>query len=138
MHVVSQSIYYLFTYLLTCLLTYPGSSGTDNAYSSGDYGLYENFEKLLIEKCAGCLPFGIRVCGLLKSASSNPSESVLRNVMYNTNTQQRNDRLRMLSENIEYVTGMLLHLTHLRTCLLFPCNFSSRNRNTSTYVVFKK
>ena len=96
-----------YTYMFT---PYSGSSSADNAYSSGDYGLYENFEKLLIEKCAGCLPFGIRVCGLLKSASSNPSESVLRNVMYNTNAQQRNDRLRILSENVEYVTGTLYHL----------------------------
>ena len=99
------------SYLLNhSLITHIGSSSADNAYSNSDYGLYENFEKLLIEKCAGCLPFGIRVCGLLKSASSNPSESVLRNVMYSTNTQQRSDRLRVLSENIEYVTGMLHHL----------------------------
>ena len=31
-----------------------------------DYGLYDHFERILIEKCAGCLTFGMRVCGLLK------------------------------------------------------------------------
>lgn len=31
-----------------------------------DFGLYEHFERILIDKCAGCLTFGMRVCGLLK------------------------------------------------------------------------
>lgn len=31
-----------------------------------NFGLYEHFERILIDKCAGCLTFGMRVCGLLK------------------------------------------------------------------------
>ena len=31
-----------------------------------DIGLYEHFERILIDKCAGCLTFGMRVCSLLK------------------------------------------------------------------------
>ena len=34
--------------------------------SKDEFGLYEHFERILIEKCAGCLTFGMRVCGLLK------------------------------------------------------------------------
>ena len=34
--------------------------------STDEYGLFEHFERILVEKCAGCLTFGMRVCGLLK------------------------------------------------------------------------
>jgi hypothetical protein len=34
--------------------------------ASDENGVYDNFERILIEKCSGCLTFGIRVCGLLK------------------------------------------------------------------------
>ena len=36
--------------------------------SSGSEGdnLFQTFERLLVDKCADCLPFGMRVCGLLK------------------------------------------------------------------------
>ena len=30
------------------------------------YGLYDHFEQVILDKCAKCLPFGLRVCGLLK------------------------------------------------------------------------
>jgi hypothetical protein len=34
--------------------------------TTDDVGLFDHFERILIEKCSGCLTFGIRVCGLLK------------------------------------------------------------------------
>ena len=40
-----------------------------------DIGLYEHFERILIDKCAGCLTFGMRVCSLLKV--HNPMKSCL-------------------------------------------------------------
>ena len=38
----------------------------DTSRIRDDYAIYDYFEKLLVEKCADCLTFGIRVCGLLK------------------------------------------------------------------------
>ena len=31
-----------------------------------EYGIYPHFERVLLDKCARCLPFGIRVCNILK------------------------------------------------------------------------
>ena len=39
----------------------------DRDLNIGDeYGLYQHFERILLDKCARCMPFGIRVCNLLK------------------------------------------------------------------------
>ena len=78
-------------------------SNTNN--QDPNYGLYEHFERILIDKCAGCLPFGLRVCNLLKAAKQGTSEGVLRNVIYNAQTQQRTERLRQLQEHAEYITS---------------------------------
>ena len=37
----------------------------DKEYET-DYGLYDHLENILAQKCASCLPFGLRVCGFLK------------------------------------------------------------------------
>jgi len=42
-----------------------------------EYGLYQQFERILLDKCARCFPFGIRVCNLLKAASLGPSEGTI-------------------------------------------------------------
>eukprot|EP01041_Mallomonas_annulata_P012156 gene12156-25509_t len=70
-----------------------------------DYGLYNQFEQVLIEKCANCLPFGLRVCGLLKAASSGPSENLFSHVLSNNNGNAREDRLRRLQEHVESATA---------------------------------
>ena len=31
-----------------------------------EYGIFDHFERILLEKCAKCLTFGMRVSGLLK------------------------------------------------------------------------
>ena len=67
------------------------------------------FEKVFLDKCATCFPFGIRVCNLLKSASYKPSEGILSNVFDSAkaNTRlhaEKEERLRNLVQTAERFT----------------------------------
>lgn len=59
--------------------------------STDEYGLFEHFERILIEKCAGCLTFGMRVCGLLKVHRIKLSLRIDRNEAYNSYNRTRNE-----------------------------------------------
>lgn len=87
--------------------------------------LYEQFERLFIEKCAGCLPFGLRACALLRASStsttaaSSGADGIFKIVLAgggSSNQQQQQqqqlklDRLRQLQQHIETVTAQGLHL----------------------------
>jgi hypothetical protein len=96
--------------------------------SRDEYGIYGQFERLLVEKCAGCLTFGMRVCGLLRAASTGPSEGLFKNVLANNAGQvAREERLRNLQEHCEAATlhGRNLpdRMNHLRATYYRDVNF---------------
>ena len=39
---------------------------TDREVGYDEFGLFQQFERVLLSKCANCLTFGMRVCFLLK------------------------------------------------------------------------
>lgn len=42
----------------------------DQSTGGGDeFGIYQNLERVLMDKCAKCFPFGVRVCNLLTAAA---------------------------------------------------------------------
>ena len=78
-----------------------------------DPSLYEQFERIVIDKCSGCLPFGMRVCNLLKAtklSSSSSSSDLLRHVLNNPQTSYRDERIRIFQEHAEYVTSQGVNL----------------------------
>jgi hypothetical protein len=93
-----------------------------------EYGLYEHFERILIQKCAGCLTFGMRVCGLLKAASASPVEGLFRNI-YSTSTATlaKDERLRNLQDQCESATSqghnLPYRVSQLRASYLRDQNF---------------
>lgn len=93
-----------------------------------EYGLYEHFERILVQKCAGCLTFGMRVCGLLKAASASPVEGLFRNI-YSTNTATlaKDERLRNLQDQCESATSqghnLPYRVSQLRASYLRDQNF---------------
>lgn len=93
-----------------------------------EYGVYDQFERILVEKCAGCLTFGMRVCGLLKAASPGPSEGLFKNVLANNAGQvAREERLRNLHEHCEAATlhgnNLPDRMNHLRSTYFRDVNF---------------
>ena len=105
-----------------------------------EYGVYAQFHKLLVEKCAGCLPFGLRVCSLLKSAAQGPPttggvfQAVLGGIgprgsagLPAVSPGGREDRLRYLHQQAEEATshGMRLpqHAGYLRAKYYHDLNF---------------
>lgn len=101
-----------------------------DASPNDEYGIHSHFGKLLMEKCAGCLPFGLRVCSLLKSAqysdlssstgagdntaagllSGGLFKSVLGPAPPSQEAQQRAHRLRYLIQGAEEATSHGLRL----------------------------
>lgn len=87
--------------------------------ANDEYGVYAHFHKLLVEKCAGCLPFGLRVCSLLKSAAQGPPstggffQSILGSSRPATGSAVpgRDDRLRYLHQQAEEATSHGMGLT---------------------------
>ena len=93
-----------------------------------DYGIYDQFERILVAKCAGCMTFGMRVCGLLKAASPPPSEGLFKNVLVNNAAQiARDERLRNLHEHCEAATlhgdNLPDRMNHLRSTYFRDVNF---------------
>lgn len=86
----------------------------DRDSSLNDYGLYDQFEQILVERCAKSFPFGLRLSGYLKATSSGSSESLFTQVLSssNTNNQQREERLRILQEHAEAATANGYQLPH--------------------------
>jgi len=97
-----------------------------------EFGVYTHFHKLLVEKCAGCLPFGLRVCSLLKSAAQgSPStggifKAVLGSAAPNDATA-RESRLHYLHQQAEEATshglGLPQHAGYLRAKYFTDLNF---------------
>ena len=50
--------------------------------SEDAYGLYDHFEEVLLDKCAKCLPFGLRVYGLLKVIRQKNKKYVIHDYSY--------------------------------------------------------
>lgn len=100
-----------------------------DASPNDEYGIYSHFGKILMEKCAGCLPFGLRVCSLLKSAQQSDMvaqsagsgtdggllsgglfKSVLGSSQPSPEARQRAMRLRYLVQGAEEATSHGLRL----------------------------
>lgn len=99
-----------------------------DASPNDEYGIYSHFGKILMEKCAGCLPFGLRVCSLLKSAqqsdlaaqntgsgtegllSGGLFKSVLGSAQPSPDARQRAMRLHYLVQGAEEATSHGLRL----------------------------
>lgn len=81
-----------------------------NSHTSDD-NLYVQFEKILLDKCAASLPFGIRMCAFLKALTQNPYDSSsgssvggsIRSSPYSN--EYRSDRLRVMQEHFESITS---------------------------------
>lgn len=88
--------------------------------SPDEYAVYTHFHKLLIDKCAGCLPFGLRVCSLLKSAAQGPSSTsatgIFKSVGWGDSTtvhsSAREERLNYLHQKAEEATSHGIQLPH--------------------------
>lgn len=81
------------------------SSGRRSAQLDPD--LFEYFEDILVRKCAGCLTFGTRLCGVLKASQHTPSEGLFKNIVQLQSSQasiaaqRREERLRSFQEKVE-------------------------------------
>jgi len=71
-----------------------------------DPDLFEYFENILERKCAGCLTFGMRLCGVLKASQHTPSEGLFKNVLQSSQAsiiaQRREERMRIFQEKVEH------------------------------------
>lgn len=107
-----------------------------NMINAMDYGVYDHFRNIIIKKCAGCLPFGMRVCALLKALASTPVESLFKQPFAslmgqgNDNSNDamlKEEKLRLLQEQAEDATHHGESLPHriseLRTSYMNDMNF---------------
>ena len=69
--------------------------------STQDPDIFAYLEKILADKCAGCMTFGLRACSIFKAASQGPSEGIFRNVLSGNGNQIREERVRYLSDLME-------------------------------------
>jgi hypothetical protein len=81
-----------------------GSGGRHGAQLDPD--LFEYFEDILVRKCAGCLTFGMRLCGVLKASQHAPSEGLFKSVLLQSSqasisAQRREERMRIFQEKVE-------------------------------------
>eukprot|EP01033_Poteriospumella_lacustris_P016770 gene16770-12000_t len=74
--------------------------------SLNDPAIFDYFERIILGKCAQCLPFGLRVCGVLRGAAAAPAEGLLKGMLANTAQQQRKqEAMRTFHEKVEYFTA---------------------------------
>ncbi len=77
----------------------------DTFAKSMDYQTYGHLRQILLTKCAGCLPFGMRVCALLEAQSEAPSESIFKVFSGGeSNTEAKAERVRYLKQGTEAAT----------------------------------
>lgn len=70
--------------------------------------IFDYFERIILSKCAKCLPFGLRVCGVLRGAAAAPAEGLFKNMLLNSNNllqQRKQETLRTFHERVEYFTA---------------------------------
>ena len=77
----------------------------DSFARSMDYQTYGHLRQILLTKCAGCLPFGMRVCSLLEAQSDTPSESIFKVFGGGeSNSEAKTERIRYLKQGAEAAT----------------------------------
>ena len=89
------------------------------------------YVKILIDKCARCFPFGIRVCNFLKAAPYKLEAGILGNVFDGSQAKQqqyeKEDRLKKLVQDVESKTSQGKNLParykSLRTTYYKDVNF---------------
>lgn len=78
---------------------------------SMDYQTYGHLRQILLTKCAGCLPFGMRVCSLLEAQSDAPSESIFKVFGGGESSSEgKAERVRYLKQGAEAATFYGNHL----------------------------
>ena len=79
----------------------------DNTFAkSMDYQVYGQLRSVLLSKCAGSLPFGMRVCALITAMAEPPSESIFKvfSAADDGGADARAERIRYLQRGAEAAT----------------------------------
>ena len=78
----------------------------NNFAKSMDYQVYGQLRSVLLGKCAGSLPFGMRVCALIAAMAEPPSESIFKvfSAADDGGADARAERIRYLQQGAEAAT----------------------------------
>ena len=105
-HLPEDEIEHFLPQICNMIVDRETSSGTTCRQTAMDPDLFEYFESILERKCAGCLTFGTRLCGVLKASQHTPSEGLFKNVLQsnqaNILAQRREERMRSFQEKVEH------------------------------------
>jgi len=106
-HLPEEEIEHFLPQICNMIVDREASLGGGRQGGALDPDLFEYFEDILVRKCAGCLTFGTRLCGVLKASQHTPSEGLFKNIVLQSSQasiaaqRRREDRMRIFQEKVE-------------------------------------
>lgn len=74
---------------------------------SDEFGIYQQLERVVVDKCAKCFPFGVRVCNLLSDAAHTIAAERTKpwGGTYENTASEKEERIRYLQTVVEAATA---------------------------------